>query len=82
MGIDFPLVCVIQGAEKAAGYKVVMFGVLALELLGLDIGLSRLGMTLLLSLPNSRKVEVEADQIGLQLMSMACFDPQKAPLLW
>jgi Zn-dependent protease with chaperone function len=61
----------------------VLFAIsFGLEILGLDIGLSRLAAALLLSLPNSRKVETEADEIGLQLMSRACFDPSKAPSLW
>jgi predicted Zn-dependent protease len=71
-----------HSAEKASGFKVLMFGGILLDMLGLDIGLSRAALTLLLSLPNSRKVEMEADKIGLQLMSMACFDPTKAPSLW
>jgi len=59
-----------------------MFAGVFLQMMGLDFGLSSLALNLLLSLPNSRKVEMEADKIGLQLMSMACFDPTKAPLLW
>jgi Zn-dependent protease with chaperone function len=80
--IFIPLCPLQQSAEKASGYKVLMFGSYMLQLLGLDIGLSSVALNLLLSLPNSRKVEMEADQIGLQLMSMACFDPTKAPSFW
>jgi len=69
-------------AEKVSGFKVLMFASLALEVLGLDIGLTRAAVTLLLSLPNSRKLENEADEIGLQLMSKACFDPEEAQHLW
>ncbi|UZJ52659.1 hypothetical protein CBS101457_001979 [Exobasidium rhododendri] len=71
-----------HSAEKASGFKVLMFGATLLQMIGLDSGLSSFAMNLLLSLPNSRKVEMEADQIGLQLMSMACFDPTKAPPFW
>ena len=39
-------------------------------------------MTLLQELPNSRRVECEADDLGLKLMSRACYDPEKAPGLW
>ncbi|KAJ2614751.1 metalloendopeptidase [Coemansia sp. RSA 1365] len=38
--------------------------------------------TLLLDLPNSRECEQEADQIGLQLMAVACYDPAQAIQLW
>ncbi len=71
-----------HSAEKVSGFKVLMFGSFLLEMLGLDIGLSRTAVTLLLSLPNSRKTETEADYIGLQLMARACFDPSEAPHLW
>ncbi|KDN41443.1 hypothetical protein K437DRAFT_226755 [Tilletiaria anomala UBC 951] len=71
-----------HGAEKMAGFKVLIAGAAILELLGLDIGLSRAALTLLLQLPNSRKTEIEADYIGLRLMSQACFDPRQAQHLW
>ncbi|CBJ29012.1 metallopeptidase Oma1 [Ectocarpus siliculosus] len=34
---------------------------------------------LVFDLPNSREMELEADFIGLQLMSKACFDPHEMP---
>ncbi|KAJ2340400.1 metalloendopeptidase, partial [Coemansia sp. RSA 2618] len=37
---------------------------------------------LLLELPNSRQCEQEADEIGLNFMAMACYDPHKAVELW
>ncbi|CAN0288853.1 unnamed protein product [Pylaiella littoralis] len=36
--------------------------------------------SLVFDLPNSREMEREADFIGLQLMSKACFDPHEMPL--
>lgn len=50
--------------------------------LNFDLGISRLTLNLLMDLPNSRAVEVEADRIGLRLMSAACFNPSKAPGFW
>lgn len=41
--------------------KVFTALVLLLEVLGLDIGFSRIGLTLLMTLPNSRKVESEGE---------------------
>jgi metalloendopeptidase OMA1, mitochondrial len=37
---------------------------------------------LILSLPNSRTQEAEADHIGLLMMAQACYDPQAALDLW
>ncbi|KAJ9478101.1 Mitochondrial metalloendopeptidase OMA1 [Pseudozyma hubeiensis] len=71
-----------HSAEKMSGYKVLLFGSFLLEAFGLDIGLSRTALTLLLSLPNSRKTELEADYLGLRIMSRACFDPREASKLW
>jgi predicted Zn-dependent protease len=33
-------------------------------------------------LPFSRKCEIEADQIGLQLIAQACFDPRESINMW
>ena len=39
-------------------------------------------LTLALELPNSRKLESEADYIGLLMMAQACYDPTAAVGLW
>jgi len=64
--------------------KVLFALVILMELLGLDFGtgLNRLGLSLVLTLPNSRTQESEADAIGLNLMSKACFDPREATQMW
>lgn len=71
-----------HSAEKMAGYKVLLLGTFVLDLLGFDFGLSRVALNLLLSLPNSRKLETEADYLGLQLMARACYDPDNAANFW
>lgn len=53
-----------HSAEKASGYKVLMALSFMLEAAGVDAGISRLGLTFLLNLPNSRKLETEADYLG------------------
>lgn len=71
-----------HSAEKMAGSKVLMAGAFVLDMLGLDIGLSRIMLNLMLSLPNSRRIESEADELGLQIMSQACYDPRQAVQFW
>jgi len=44
--------------------------------------LSSMLVSLLLSLPNSRKLEFEADEVGLILCAEACFDPRQAPIVF
>ncbi len=64
-------------------YAKVLFALsLLFESLGLDIGVTRLLITFILQLPNSRKSESEADFIGLRLMSRACFDPVESTKMW
>ncbi|KAL7413517.1 peptidase family M48-domain-containing protein [Mrakia frigida] len=71
-----------HSAERMSSLKVLSLLGFVLEAVGLDVGLSRLLLTFLLSLPNSRKAESEADFIGLRLMSKACFDPRESPKMW
>ncbi|KAG8968527.1 hypothetical protein FRC03_007178 [Tulasnella sp. 419] len=71
-----------HSAEKLSGMKVFGALVLLLEILGLDVGVSRLGLTLFMTLPNSRSMESEADQVGLRLMAQACYDPRESTKLW
>lgn len=44
--------------------------------------LSSMLVNLMWSLPNSRTQEAEADNIGLMMMSQACFNPEAAVKLW
>ncbi|WWC87947.1 uncharacterized protein L201_002847 [Kwoniella dendrophila CBS 6074] len=69
-------------AERMSSMKVLFAVGFLLESLGLDVGITRLLLTFLLQLPNSRKNETEADFIGLHLMSKACFDPTESTKMW
>lgn len=71
-----------HSAEKMSGYKVVMALGFLLDVMGFDMGLSRIALNLLMSLPNSRKMESEADFLGLRIMSQACYNPDKAVNFW
>ncbi len=66
-----------HSAEKMSGYKVLGAASLLLDALGLDIGLSRTALTLLMELPNSRTAESEADYLGLRIMSRALLRPAR-----
>ncbi|PPQ95429.1 hypothetical protein CVT26_008450 [Gymnopilus dilepis] len=69
-------------AERLSS-QTIAWGVLAiLALLGLDLGLTSFAQQILMELPNSRKQELEADLIGLRLMSRACYNPVAAPLMF
>lgn len=46
------------------------------------LGTGAMAAKLALELPNSRTSEIEADQIGLQLTTMAGYDPNAAVTLW
>jgi len=68
-----------HGVEKIgfAGLLVlVRFAVIFV--VGFDLGVDLL-LKLLADLPNSRRLEREADYIGLVLMSQACYDPRASP---
>lgn len=71
-----------HSAEKTSGVKIIMFLGVLLNMLGFDFGVSRIALNLLLSLPNSRKLETEADSLGLQIMARACYDPRLAVSFW
>lgn len=71
-----------HSAEKVAGSKVLFAAAFVLEMMGLDIGLSRILLNLVMNLPNSRKIESEADELGLRIMSQACYNPHEAVYFW
>ncbi|CAI5729979.1 unnamed protein product [Peronospora destructor] len=63
-----------HGAEKIS-FSLLVYGLLAL--IFPDYGqISDLIVKLAVDLPFSRKLELEADSIGLRLMAQACYDPR------
>lgn len=70
-------------AERASRSIFVMAGALALSML-VDISghLSSELSDLILSRPNSRTQESEADYIGLLMMAESCYDPSKTLGFW
>ncbi|KTW28390.1 hypothetical protein T552_01652 [Pneumocystis carinii B80] len=71
-----------HSAEKLSFTKLVLFGHFILSLFYDPSILGRAIIDICLLKPNSRKLETEADYIGLILMSEACYDPNEAPRLW
>ncbi|KAG6908562.1 hypothetical protein DXG01_004120 [Tephrocybe rancida] len=65
-------------AESISSQTITLAVLFLAQVFGLDFGLTSLAQELIFNLPNSRKMELEADKIGLQLMSRACFDPKGA----
>jgi Zn-dependent protease with chaperone function len=73
-----------HSAEKLSFAKVLLAGQFTLALFGIDPSFifNRLTLNFLMEKPFSRKCETEADDIGLQLMALACFDPREAIEVW
>ncbi|EAU81629.1 peptidase M48 family protein [Coprinopsis cinerea okayama7 len=69
-------------AERLSSEAIWTGVALGLRALGLDWFVSRSISTLFLELPNSRLQELEADLIGLRLMSRACYNPSAAPAMF
>ena len=61
---------------------VLLFRLILLWTLDLSGDLSQLLLDFALERPNSRKMESEADYIGLLMMAQACYDPSAAVGLW
>ncbi|KAF9438660.1 hypothetical protein BGZ76_006033 [Entomortierella beljakovae] len=72
-----------HSAEKLSFTKVALFiGVIASVIFDPSFTMQNIMMNLGMLLPFSRKCETEADQIGLQLMAQACFDPRESSRVW
>ncbi|KAJ2781987.1 metalloendopeptidase [Coemansia javaensis] len=71
-------------AEKLSQAKLLRLAYIFVALF-VDQGMADLGRSvssLVLELPNSRRCEEEADELGLRFMAMACYDPAQAVGLW
>lgn len=82
LGHEIGHVVARHNSERASSIKVLLVLASLLDILGLDMGITRILTTLLYELPNSRTQEFEADSIGLKLMSKACFDPRASPAMF
>lgn len=72
-----------HSAERMSSVKVLFaLSYLIESLIGIDVNFASQILNLLLTLPNSRTNETEADQIGLELAIKACYDPREAEKLW
>ncbi|KAH8925308.1 hypothetical protein BT69DRAFT_1348841 [Atractiella rhizophila] len=70
-------------AEKMSTAKLLAtLGFVLVFLLGFDPFITTFGLEMLKALPNSREQEIEADSIGMRLLSKACFDPTATIDFW
>jgi predicted Zn-dependent protease len=56
----------------------LLISTLLVAVIGIDFGISGFLKQILYELPGDRRVELEADAIGLRLMSKACYRPEAA----
>ncbi|KAJ2206310.1 metalloendopeptidase [Coemansia sp. RSA 353] len=73
-----------HSAEKLSAAKALQLLYIFVSLF-VDPSAAEMGRsmaTLLVELPNSRQCEQEADEIGLEFMARACYDPHQAVELW
>ena len=73
-----------HSAEKLSFAKIIMVLQLTLMLFGIDPSyiFNQLATNFLMTKPFSRRCETEADEIGLQLMAKACYNPEEAVNMW
>ncbi|KKK23917.1 hypothetical protein P175DRAFT_0427264 [Aspergillus ochraceoroseus IBT 24754] len=83
LGHEIAHVVAHHPAERMSN-SFVTLGVIFLVSFLFDISgqIPSLVLNLMYSLPNSRTQEAEADNIGLMMMSKACFNPEAAVGLW
>ena len=69
-----------HAAEKISYHSCISLVIsLAAGMLNVGPGLAHTFSQLALELPFSRECELEADAVGLRIMSRACFEPSAAP---
>ncbi|KAJ6163597.1 hypothetical protein N7497_003576 [Penicillium chrysogenum] len=83
LGHEIAHVVAHHPAERMSNSFITLGAVFAISFL-FDVSgqFSSFLLNLMYSLPNSRTQEAEADNIGLMMMSKACFNPEAAVKLW
>jgi metalloendopeptidase OMA1, mitochondrial len=68
--------------RMSQNFITMAFAIVASLVFDISGGLANSLGSLLLSMPNSRAQEMEADHIGLLIMAQSCYDPHSAIGLW
>lgn len=71
-----------HAGERMSSQKINLALSFLASFLGIDPSLTSPAIGLMLTLPNSRAAETEADHIGLKLASRACYNPAEAAQMW
>lgn len=73
-----------HSAEKLSFGKILLAFQLTLVLFGIDPSMifNQFTLNFLMLKPFSRKCEKEADEMGLDIMAAACFNPREAIHVW
>jgi metalloendopeptidase OMA1, mitochondrial len=71
-----------HSAERISFSKIIFAFQLLVNTVVDFSSLTALLSELLLNLPYSRKLELEADHIGLEIMAVACYDPSASPRMF
>ena len=83
VGHEIAHVTARHSAARVSNQLATQMGVSVIaQTTGMDPGLISAGADILLTLPYSRADETEADQLGLDYMAQAGFDPRASVALW
>ncbi|KAF1917284.1 mitochondrial metalloendopeptidase OMA1 [Ampelomyces quisqualis] len=82
LGHEIAHVVAHHTAERMSKAPLILLCSAVLSLFDVSFQMSSAALNILLSMPASRKHELEADYIGLMMMARGCYKPEAAMELW